>query len=293
MSTVEQLLRDAAADLSAVSPSPRLDAELLAAHIFGMTRIGLISAAKDPVPRRLISPFLDLIRRRKLNEPVAYLTGSREFWGLDFEVAPAVLVPRPETELLVERALEHALALGAPRILDLGTGSGCIAVSVASELRSNPDARVVALDRSPEALEIAKLNAARHGVADRIELLASDWFSALESGDPSFDLIVSNPPYIAEGDMAVSPETAYEPASALYSGETGLDDIERIMRRAPKFLRPGGWLLFEHGASQRARIESLFGLLRSSYTSLEIVKDLAGLDRVAELRTPLSPSAAS
>jgi release factor glutamine methyltransferase len=216
--------------------------------------------------------FMELARRRRAGEPVAYLVGSREFYGLLFKVAPAVLIPRPETELLVEAALEHMPAGAECRVLDLGTGSGCVAVAIA---RERPRARVTATDVSPAALAIARANAAAHGTD--IELIESDWFAALAGR--RFDLIVANPPYIAESDPHLAQgDVRFEPRGALVSGSAGLDAIETIVEHAGSHLARGGVLLFEHGYQQGACSRVLLAVHR--YTEIFTRRDLSDTERV-------------
>lgn len=217
--------------------------------------------------------FLELLARRHGGEPLAYLTGEREFHSLVFRVTPAVLIPRPETELLVEAALERAPEHGPCRVLDLATGSGCIAIAVA---RHRPQARVTATDRSREALAVARENAARHGVD--VEFLESDWFEALP--DRRFDLIVANPPYIAAGDPHLEQgDLRFEPPDALVAGPTGLECIEAIVEHAVHHLSAGGRLLLEHGFDQGACARAL--LAASGYDHVITRRDLAGIERVS------------
>ena len=221
------------------------------------------------------------VARRCRREPLAYILGEWEFWSLPFTVDPRVLIPRPETELLVEKALEFAAAgrSGAEdfRILDLGTGSGILAVVLAREL---PAAKVVAVDRQPEALALARHNARRHGVEQRIFFIASDWLGALAAAPP-FDLVVGNPPYVARRALAkLEPEVRdYEPRRALDGGEDGLDDLRRLARQIPPLLRPGGLLLLEIGCDQAAATKTIFQA-ESAFSGLEVIPDLAGLPRV-------------
>jgi release factor glutamine methyltransferase len=218
-----------------------------------------------------------LVARRAQGEPVAYLLGEAEFYSLEFRVTPDVLIPRPETELLADIALEK-MAGRACRILDLGTGSGCVAVTLAKHL---PQARVTAVDVSPTALEVARSNAARHGAA--LCLVQGDWFSALDG--ERFDLIVANPPYVAEGDAHLAQgDLRFEPRHALVSGPDGLDAIRRIVADAPRHLEPDGWLFFEHGYDQAAAVEAL--LARAGFARIEHRADLAGIPRMAGGRRP-------
>ncbi len=272
-------LRRARAALADVSDSPSLDAELLLARALGQDRSWLI-AHRDEAPDAEAQVLADdWLARRRAGEPLAYITGSREFWSLHLEVTPAVLIPRPDTEVLVERALELIPPQDARRILDLGTGSGAIAIALASE---RPAARVTATDASPQALAVARRNAERL-VPGRIRFVEGDWFAAV--GDERFDVIVSNPPYVAEDDAALADAAiAREPRAALAAGPDGLDAIRRIAAGLPAHLAPAGRALIEHGAMQAAAVA---GILRAG--GLEVVacrRDLAGTDRVTEARLP-------
>lgn len=217
--------------------------------------------------------FAGWVRRRRAGEPVAYITGEREFWSLSFQVTPAVLIPRPETELLVEFALERT-ADGAPaNVLDLGTGCGCVAVAIAKHW---PRARVTATDISPAALALARQNAARHGAS--VEFIESDWLNALAGR--RFDLIVANPPYVAEGDPHLKEgDVRFEPRAALVGGGDGLACIETIVARARAHLDRGGWLFVEHGHDQAARCRAL--LQAQGYEDVISRRDLAGIERAS------------
>ena len=214
-----------------------------------------------------------LVERRAAGEPVAYLTGTREFYGREFLVTPAVLIPRPETELLVELALAHFPGWRGLRVLDLGTGSGALAVTLALELEV---AELVALDRSREALWVAMANAAKLGAS--VSFVQSDWFGAL--GDEQFELIVSNPPYIAAGDPHLERgDVRFEPRAALAAGPQGLDDLAEIVAGAPARLVDGGWLFLEHGYDQAAAARSL--LADAGFAAIASWADLAGIERVS------------
>jgi len=213
------------------------------------------------------------VERRRAGEPVAYLTGEREFYSLAFNVTPAVLIPRPETELLVEAALEHLPVDSPLRVLDLATGSGCVAVTIA---RQRPRARVTATELSRDALAVARGNAARHGAS--MEFVESDWFAALAGR--RFDLMVANPPYIAAGDAHLAAgDLRFEPRAALVAGPLGLECIEVIVEKAPHHLAPGGWLLFEHGYDQGPCSRAL--LASAGYDDIITRRDLAGSERVS------------
>jgi release factor glutamine methyltransferase len=234
------------------SEFPRLDTEVLLAHALGCQRIDLYGLrygeiASEEVRQR----FRELVRKRIEGCPVAYLVGRKEFFGLTFEVSPAVLIPRPDTECLVLECLRLARGMAAPRVLDIGTGSGAIAIAVAKQHKG---ARVTATDVSPEALAVAERNAARHGVADRIRFLAGDLFAPLPPG-ARFDFVLSNPPYIAHEELDQLPVGVrrYEPMVALDGGPGGYAVFDRIVAGAGQYLEPGGYLILEIGAPQEQR----------------------------------------
>jgi release factor glutamine methyltransferase len=231
------------------------EAELLLAHVLGCTRLNLFVRFEEQPAEDQKARYRELIKRRLDGWPVAYLVGSREFYLLPFDVDPAVLIPRPDTETLVLEALDRLKPLAAPAVLDLGTGSGCIAVSLAHQKK---DARVTATDISPDALAVARRNAAKHGVADRVAFVDGDLFAPLPPGD-TFDLIVSNPPYVAPGEFAaLAPDVRdHEPRIALDGGPDGLAFYRRIATAAGPFLKPGGSLLLEVGATQDAAVRGL------------------------------------
>jgi release factor glutamine methyltransferase len=257
-----------------------MDARLLAQHALGWDAARLVAHGDDAEPDAFPASFEALVERRERREPLAYVTGHREFWGLDFDVSPAVLIPRPETELIVETALVLVRDRSRPLVAaDVGTGSGCLAVALAREY---PAMRMVATDTSRAALQVARINAERHGVADRVEFVDAD---LLGSGSGSFDLIVSNPPYVPEGEYAsLQPEVRdYEPRAALVGGLDGLAVIERLLATAPPRMVPAGLLIFEFGFGQSARIEQLI----SKTPGLEAIglrPDLQGIPRVAIAR---------
>ena len=249
------------------------DAQLLLAHALGKGRSWLFGHADDPVGEEDTTRFDALCARRQAGEPVAYLTGLQGFWTLDLAVSPATLIPRPETELLVELALARLPAGAASRIADLGTGSGAIALALAKE---RPRAVVVATDASAAALEVARRNAPRNRIAN-VEFREGDWLSPL-AGE-SFDLIASNPPYIAEGDSHLDRgDLRFEPPSALASGPDGLEAIRRIVRDAPSHLAQSGWLLLEHGRDQGAAVRAL--LAAAGFIEIQTARDLEDRDRV-------------
>jgi release factor glutamine methyltransferase len=282
--TIEELLRKASSSLQKVSDTSRLDAEVLLSHSVGLSRLQLITEAKVLLTDAQVRDFEVLLERRLQRQPVAYIVGSRFFWDLEFEVSPDVLVPRPETEHLVEQVLVWARSVDPQRhlrILELGVGSGCIAVSVAHEMkREQRDFRIIAVDSSGAALEIARRNCERHSVLDCIQLLQSNWFEALDSSD-GFDCIVSNPPYVADLAADLSPETRYEPPQALFAGPDGLSDLENILKQSPRWIRPGGVLLCEIGRGQASALKASCDKM-SEYLGAQtlFVKDYAGVDRI-------------
>jgi len=255
------------------SDSDRLDAEVLLAHVLGKPRSHLHAWPDARLAADQATRYRRLLARRAAGEPVAYLTGRREFWSLEFEVSPATLIPRPETELLVEQALE-VLPAGAPlRIADLGTGSGAVAVALARERRHW---RLCATDRCSAALQVARRNAVRLGAA-QIDFVRGDWCAAFAGC--SLDAIVSNPPYVAEQDPHLGQGDArFEPRTALAAGPRGLDDLARLINDAGRVLRAGGWLFLEHGAEQAAAVRSL--LTDRAFGDMQTLRDLAGLERV-------------
>lgn len=256
----------------------RLDAQRLAAHDLGRTREWVIAHDDALLDAAAADTLATLLGRRAAGEPLAYLVGEREFHGLVLAVTPDVLVPRPETELLVERALALRDA-GPAAVADLGTGSGAIALALA---RERPAWRILATDRSAAALAVARGNAARLGIAN-VEFAQGEWCAAL--GARRFALIVSNPPYIAAADPALAdPALRHEPAGALCPGPTGLEALAAIAGQARDHLEPGGHLLLEHGAGQRETLARL--LVSLGYAHVRCHADLAGLDRVTEARSP-------
>jgi release factor glutamine methyltransferase len=259
-------------ELQASLPLDPLENRILLCHATGLSRVQLITRAEQVLDEGQAARLEALVQRRLAGEPIAYIVGKREFFGLDFEVSEAVLIPRPDTELIVELAIERLPPQG--RLLDMGTGSGAIAVSVA---HARPDAAVTALDLSDEALAVARRNAANNGA--RVRFLRSDWFSALDAGD-SFELIASNPPYIAAGDEHLSQgDLRFEPTGALTDHADGLSALRAIVDGSPRHLVPGGWLLMEHGYDQAAAVRAL--LDAGGYTEVQSWRDLAGIERVS------------
>ena len=265
-------------------PEARREAGSLLAHVLKRDRSFMLSHAEDAVGEEQSEIFRLYLQRRAEGEPLQYITGHQEFFGLDFEVNRSVLIPRPETELLIETVLKlFATVDKAPLICDVGTGSGCIAITLVHEL---PQSRAVALDISPEALAVAERNAARHSVGDRIRFLESDCFAALnEQGAQQlpFDLIVSNPPYVENGAIAGLQREVrnFEPHTALVAGDDGLRVIRRLLSDAGSFLKTGGFFLFEIGFNQGAAVEQL--LDRERWRPLGIHADLQGIPRIVAL----------
>ena len=264
-------LEAARARLAATSKNPRRDADLLLAHVLGCDQTALLTH-----PERLLSTaewqqFDRLVERRLISEPMQYLTGEQEFFGLSFEVSPAVLIPRPETEHLVEAVLERFGREEEIRIIDVGTGSGAIAVSLAHAM---PRSRVTAVELLPAALDVARRNAERHGVIDRLILLPSDLLAEVDGTD--FDAVVANPPYIATAEVLEPQVAKYEPHSALYAGPTGLEVYERLIPQATRVLKPGGWLMVEIGYGQSSALRNLM----HGWTGVTLVNDLQGIPRV-------------
>ncbi|MDD3884087.1 MAG: peptide chain release factor N(5)-glutamine methyltransferase [Gallionella sp.] len=254
----------------------RLEVRMLLQQVLQVSHAFLIAHPDTELNAEQRAVYTALLERRLAGEPLAYILGKREFFGLNFIVSPATLIPRPDTELLVTEALQRlpAQSTAQTQVLDLGTGSGAIALSLA---HTRPDLAVTAVDASPAALEIAKENAARLH-CNHVRLLQSDWFSALNHAQ--FDLIVSNPPYIAEADAHLQQgDLRFEPRSALAAGEDGMDDLRHLIANARTHLRPGGWLLLEHGYDQAPRVREL--LAKAGYTDIYSARDLSGIERVS------------
>lgn len=276
---IRELLDEGVARLSRVADDPRHEAEILLGAALGRTRSFLIA---HPEQRILDCEATDRyesnVTRRAQGEPVAYILGEKEFWSLPLAVGPGVLIPRPETELLVERALAHIPADRTCDVLDLATGSGAVALAIATE---RPLARVVATDRSDAALDAARHNATRLALGARVEFVAGSWYEPL--AQRMFDVIVSNPPYIAANDPRVEPAVRrFEPPEALFSGPTGLETLRIVVASAPRHLAPGGWLAVEHGDTQAEAVRGLFAA--AGFGDVRTHRDLADLDRCTEGR---------
>lgn len=277
--TVRRILEWTTAHLSKHgSESPRLDAEILLAHSRKCKRIELYTRFDEVLTEEQRGTMRELVQRRAKAEPVAYLVGHREFYGLPFRVTADVLIPRPDTETLVMELLSLAKSVESPRILDVGTGSGCIAVAIAANLKS---AQLTAIDLSQAALNIAKENAEANKVSDQITFLEGDGYTPLP-GEAQFDFIVSNPPYVAEGELdQLQPDVRlHEPKLALVSGSDGLDLARKLIQEAPQHLVKGGGLLLEISPEQAETVQDLMQA-DGRYGNVRILKDLSGLPRVA------------
>ena len=258
---------------------PHGEAGLLLMHLLKCDRAFLIAHSDQQLRGAQLEEYRRLVTRRAAGWPLQYITGRQEFYRLDFEVTPAVLIPRPETELIVEASLPLLQGTAAPVVADIGTGSGCLAISLLQEL---PRARAVAVDTSPAALSVAQRNAERHKVTTRLRLVKSDLFSAIDSG-ARFDVIVSNPPYIPAGDLgSLQREVLHEPRGALDGGPDGLTIIRRLVTEAPGFLNQGGHLIFEIGLGQASSIRDLVN--DDVWELVELRRDLQGIQRIVVLR---------
>ncbi len=264
------------------SDTARLDAEVLLAFARGCSRIQLYTAYDEILPDAARQKMRDLVKRRVNAEPVAYLVGTKEFYSLAFEVNRDVLIPRPDTELLVMEALRLVKEIPAPAILELGVGSGCISTAIAVNSKT---ARMVGVELSPLTMAVAQRNLERHKVADCVELRCGDLFGPLKQGE-LFDVLVSNPPYIptAEIETLAPPVKNHEPHRALDGGADGLDIIRRIAAKAPAFVKPGGWVLIEFSPEQADAVLALFQLPGTAFEQAAIVSDLAPLPRMLRAR---------
>lgn len=277
--TVSDALHTATTLLSRSSPSARLDAELLLEYVTGLSRTNFRANPERELPVNAGWSFQQLVKRRAQGEPVAYIRQQQEFWSLLLEVSPAVLIPRPETELVVECALTHISKESAARVADLGTGSGAIALAIASD---RPRATVLAIDASKDALELASRNIGRLQLTN-VSLLHGSWLGPL--GGQRCDVIASNPPYIAQDDPDLAPEVKrFEPGMALISGRTGFESLDTIIGEAPAHLNNGGWLVLEHGWKQAEEVRRR--LVRQGFVHVRSHADLAGHERVTEGQWP-------
>jgi release factor glutamine methyltransferase len=270
--------------------SPRITAEILLAHALHIDRVRLYLNYDQPLEQTELSAFKDLLRRRLRHEPVAYIVGCKGFWTLELEVSPAVLIPRPETECLVEAALKALRAFPdacRARVLELGAGSGAVILALVAEA---PRHRYFATDLSPAALQVAGRNAEQAGMGGRVHFWAADWFAALRLAAPFFDLIVANPPYIASGaiDTLQREIAGYEPRLALDGGVDGLQSYRAILAEAHRYLAPGGWLILEIGCDQRLALYRLYEQ-SGHFESFDCARDYAGRERVVGMRKKILP----
>lgn len=273
MTDIQSSLTEACRKLAEISDSAELDAEVLLCHILNKPRSHLRAWPEKQLQTEQLEQFFQLIRQRRQGIPIAYLTGNREFWSRDFKVTPEVLIPRPDTELLIELSLELLHSMSKPRIIDLGTGSGIIAITLAAE---RPDIDVLATDLSHTALAIARQNADIHQIAN-IEFIHSCWFNNVPPS--KFDLVISNPPYIAANDPHLSEgDVRFEPSSALVAEDQGLNDIRNITDNARRYLHKNGSLLIEHGYDQQTEVQAIFKAF--DYINIKTHQDLSGNPRV-------------
>ncbi len=275
VNTIQSVLTQARVELEIISDSPALDAELLLAHCLRKNRTYCHTWPKHKLTQSELNCFEEAMTLRKDDYPVAYILGKKSFWTFEVEVTPDVLIPRPETELLVEVALEKIADIQNPKILDLGTGSGVIALALASE---RPDAVIMASDCSQKALEVAKKNAKKLHLNRRIEFFHSDWFSEI-GPELSFDLIISNPPYIEPNDPHLEQTIRHEPRNALVAEDDGMRDIKKIIQQSATYLQRSSWLLLEHGYDQSLKTQTLFS--ESGFTKVESRLDLDKHPRVS------------
>lgn len=281
MPTIKNQLAHAANALNGNTDSPILDAEVLLCWVLGKPRSYLRAWCDKVLTAEQQDAFADLIRQRQQGIPIAYLTGTREFWSRAFTVTADVLIPRPDTELLVELCLLLMPPQQAIKLIDLGTGSGAIAVTLAAE---RPNAQVWAVDASLAALAVAKLNAQQHDVT--LSCVQSDWFSAIT--DTDFDIVISNPPYIAPDDIHLQQgDVRFEPTTALIAQDEGLSDIKAIADQARRHLKPGGHVLIEHGYNQAPQVQAIFTAL--AYDKVQSYLDLSGQMRVTYGQLPYRP----
>ena len=281
--TVGDILHRGSITVSLISSSARLDSELLLASVMGVSRTVLLVNSDRKISPENIEKFRGLIERRKQGEPAAYILGHREFWGLEFQVNRSVLVPRPDSELLVEEALKFVGDSTALKFIDLGVGSGCLSIAIVSELvKKTCDVRCVGVDISDAAITVARMNAKKLGVSERISYVLGSWFDRRDLFDPPYDLIVANPPYVDRNEK-VPVDLSYEPSSALFAEEHGLREARIIIEQSVQMLRPGGVLFLEVGAGKRARLPSLLAPFEQSFETLYLGDDTP-LDRFTVLR---------
>lgn len=268
-------------ELALESSTARIEIQCLLQKVLKVQRASLLAYPERVLDGAELTLYNEFLQRRLLGEPIAYILGEREFFGLNLAVTPATLIPRPDTELLVEQAIERITAPEHCTVLDLGTGSGAVALAIAKDC---PQAVVLACDNSPEALEVAQRNARELGIGN-VSFMQSDWFAAL--GEQRFTLILSNPPYVASDDPhLLRGDLRFEPSTALVSGPDGLDDIRRIITASADYLHPGGWLLLEHGYEQAQKVRDL--LQQAEYEEIFTSFDLSGIERVTGGRRHMS-----
>ncbi len=274
MTTIYQALREARVQLQASSPSPAVDASILLCHILGCSSAHLIAWPDKVLSQQQATKFHTALQQRIEGTPVAYITGEREFWSLNLKVTSDVLIPRPETETLVEFVLERFSASTSVKLADVGTGSGAIACALAVE---RPQWDVFATDLSAAALDIARINASAYKL-ENVQFFQGRWLEPLAAHD--FDVIISNPPYVALGDPHLSEgDVRFEPESALTSGERGMDAITLLTRQSPDYLKAGGWLIVEHGCDQQRAAADCFR--QGGFDNIVQLTDLAGLPRLS------------
>jgi release factor glutamine methyltransferase len=281
--SIGELIHRGSLALAGVSCSARLDSEVLLGYLLGYSRTQLIVNATELCKPEVVAHFSALLERRQRGEPVAYITGEREFWGLSFTVSPSVLVPRPESELIVEEALAFAANARSLRFIDLGVGSGCLSIALAVELlKRTCDAHGVGVDISREALAVAEANAKRHDVRARITYVQGDWFEGVKESKQPFDLIIANPPYIDPAER-VPIELSFEPQGALFAEERGMRDVRIILEQSNSRLRSGGLLLVEVGAGKRAALAELLPSFEERY-EFSLLGDDSEQDRFTVVR---------
>jgi release factor glutamine methyltransferase len=279
--TIQQQLRWASGVLESITCSARLDSEILLAHCLQKDRSYLMTWPEQELQQQQLDCFQDLIRRRLQPQPVAYLTGFKEFYSLNLKTTPATLVPRPETEMLVDTVLQLIDGKTAPNILELGTGTGAIALAIK---QSAAHSQLTATDISPDALAVARENAQQHHL--QVAFIESDWFQAIPS-EPVFDVIVSNPPYIANADPYLSQgDLPAEPRLALTSGDDGLQALSHIIGSASQYLKPAAWLVLEHGYDQQDAVNEL--LFRAGFEHIQTLQDFNQLARLSMGQIPHS-----
>ena len=281
MPSIAQAIKAASQKLAESSDSARLDAEVLLCHVLNCAATHLLAWPEKELNEKQAVSFKQLIEQRLIGKPVAHLTGNKEFWSINFKVTEDTLIPRPDTETLVEFVLDNFSGQEKLNILDLGTGSGAIAISIASE---RPNWEIIATDISDKALTIARENAALNTITN-VAFIQSNWFDQL--GQKNFDLIISNPPYIARYDEHLSQgDVRFEPLTALVSGETGMDDIEKIASQSDQYLKTNGWLIFEHGYDQKQQVHDC--LQKHHFKKIAQLNDLSGQARITagEINSP-------